>query len=129
MEGRGGIGGGVFLLGEALFTGVLSRVNIFPTWVEMLSRIVVLVDEWSWFQPDSKIADMNSQADSPNRANWGMLLPSCPSRLRCLRKQAMRCNEQAMLRTSLCRNSFVPNSEVAVKLLSHRLGSAGTLAL
>ena len=41
----------------------------------------------------------------------------------------MHCSEQAMLRTSLCKNSFVPNSEVAVKLLSHRLGSARTLAL
>jgi len=95
----------------------------------MLSRIVVFLDEWSWSQPDSKIADMNSQADLPNSSSWGMLLPSRPSRLRCLRKHAMRCNEQAMLRTSLCRNSFVPNREVAVKLPSHRLGSAGTLAL
>jgi len=95
----------------------------------MLSRIVVFLDEWSWSQPDSKIADMNSQADSPNSSSWGMLLPSHSSRLRCLRKHTMRCNKQAMLWTSLCRNSFVPNREVAVKLPSHRLGSAGTLAL
>ena len=95
----------------------------------MLSWIVVFLDKWSWSQPDSKIVDMNSQANSPNSSSWGMLLLSRPSRLRCLRKHAMHCNEQAMLQTSLCRNSFVPNREVAVKLLSHRLGSAGMLAL
>jgi len=95
----------------------------------MLSRIVVFLDEWSWSQPYSKITDMNSQADSPNSSSWGMLLPSCPSRLCYLRKHAMHCNEQAMLRTSLCRNLFMPNREVAVKLPSYRLGSARTLAL
>jgi len=89
----------------------------------------VFSDECSWSQPDSKIADMNSQADSPNSSSWGMLLPLCPSRLHCLRKHAMCCNEQAMLWTSLCKNSFVPNREVAVKLLFHKLGLAGTLAL
>jgi len=41
----------------------------------------------------------------------------------------MHCSEQAMLQTLLYKNSFVPNSEVAVKLLSHRLGSARMLAL
>ena len=95
----------------------------------MLSWIVVFLDEWSWSQPDLKIADMNSQANSPNSSSWGMLLPLRSSRLCCLRKHAMRCNEQAMLQTSLCRNSFVLNREVAVKLPSHRLGSAGMLAL
>jgi len=95
----------------------------------MLSRIVVFVDEWSWSQQDSKIADMNSQTDSPNGASWGMSLLSRPSRLHCLRKHAMHCNEQTMLRTLLCRNLFVLNREVAVKLPSHRLGSARTLAL
>ena len=41
----------------------------------------------------------------------------------------MHCSEQAMLQTSLCKNSFMLNSNVAMKLLSHRLGSAGALAL
>jgi len=41
----------------------------------------------------------------------------------------MRCSEQAMLQISLCKNSFVPNKEVAMKLPSHRLGSARTLVL
>jgi len=41
----------------------------------------------------------------------------------------MHCSEQAMLQTLLCKNSFVPNREVAVKLPSYRLGLARTLAL
>ena len=133
LEGQDGIGGGVFLivavLGQALFSAVLLRICMFPKWVEMLSQMVVFLDECSWSQPDSKIVDMNSQADSPNSSSCGMLLPLCPSRLCCLRKHAMHCSEQAMLWTSLCKNSFMLNSEVAVKLPSHRLGSAGTFAL
>ena len=95
----------------------------------MLLRMEVFSDECSWSQPDSKIADMKSQADSPKSSSWGMLLPSRPSRLRCLRKHAICCSEQAILRTSLCKNSFVPNSDMAEKLPSHKLGSAGTLVL
>ena len=102
---------------------------MFPKWVEMLSWMVVFLDECSWSQPDLKIADINSQADSPNSSSWGMLLPSHPSKLCCLRKHTMHCSEQAMLWTSLCKNLFVSNSEVAVKLPSHGLGSAGMLAL
>jgi len=34
-----------------------------------------------------------------------------------------------MLHTSLWRNSLVPKRDVAIKLPSHRLGSARTLAL
>jgi len=34
-----------------------------------------------------------------------------------------------MLRTSLLRNLFVPKREVAIKFLSHRLGSVGMLVL
>jgi len=34
-----------------------------------------------------------------------------------------------MLHILLLRNSFVPKSEVAMKLLSYRLGSGGTLVL
>ena len=34
-----------------------------------------------------------------------------------------------MLLISLLRNLLVPNKDVAMKFLSHRLGSAGTLAL
>ena len=41
----------------------------------------------------------------------------------------MRCREHIMLLISLLRNSLVPNRDVAMKFLSHRLGSAGTLAL
>jgi len=95
----------------------------------MLLQMVVFSDEYSWSQPDSKIANMNSQADLLNSFSWGMLLPSRPSRLCYLRKHAIHCSEQAMLQILLCKNSFVPNSEVAVKLLFYRLGSAGTLVL
>ena len=91
--------------------------------------MVVFLEECSWSQPDLKIVDMNSQADSPNSSSWEILLPSRPTRFCCLRKYAMRCSEQAMLQTSLCKNSFVLNKEVAVKLPSHRLGSARTLVL
>ena len=119
----------VAVLGWSLFLAVLPRVCMFPKWVEMLLRMVVFPEECNWSQPDSKIADMNSQADSPNSSSWGMLLLSHPTRFHCLRKHAMRCSEQAMLRTLLCKNSFVPNREVAVKLPSHRLGLAGTLVL
>ena len=102
---------------------------MFPKWIDMLSRMEVFLDKCNWFQPDSKIADMNSQADSLKSSSWEMLLPLHPSRLCCLRKHAMYCREQAMLWTSLCKNLFVLNSDMAVKLLSHRLGSARTLAL
>jgi len=95
----------------------------------MLLRIKVFLDECSWSQPDLKIADMKSQADSPKSSSWGMLLLSHSSRLHCLRKHAMRCSEQAILRTLLCKNLFVPNSDMAEKLPSHKLGSARTLAL
>jgi len=39
----------------------------------------------------------------------------------------MHCREHTMFHTLLLRNLFVPKREVAVKLLSHRLGSAGIL--
>ena len=41
----------------------------------------------------------------------------------------MRFREHMMLLISLLRNLLVPNKDVAMKFLSHRLGSAGTLAL
>jgi len=41
----------------------------------------------------------------------------------------MRFREHVMLLISLLRNSLVPNKDIAVKFPSHRLGSAGTLAL
>ena len=65
--------GGVFLivavLGWSLFLAVLPRVCMFPKWVEMLLQMVVFPEECNWSQPDSKIADMNSQADSPNSSS------------------------------------------------------------
>jgi len=80
----------------------------------MLSRIVVFVDEWSWSQPDSKIANMNSQADLLNGASWGMLLPSRPSRLRCLRKHVMPCNEQAIALQEFVRAKQRGSCEIAI---------------
>ena len=41
----------------------------------------------------------------------------------------MRFREHMTLLISLLRNSLVPNKDIAVKFPSHRLGSAGTLAL
>jgi len=41
----------------------------------------------------------------------------------------MHFREHMMLLISLLRNSLVPNKDVAAKFPSHRLGSAGTLAL
>ena len=79
--------------------------------------------------PDSKIADTKSHADSPKGSSCLMLLVSRSLMFRCLRKHAMRFREHMMLLISLLRNSLVPNKDVAVKFPSHRLGSAGTLAL
>ena len=112
-----------------LFLAALLQIWMFPKWVDMLSQMEVFSDECSWSQPDSKIADMKSQADSLKSSSWGMLLPSHPSRLCCLRKHAMCCSEQAILQILLCKNSFVPKSDMAVKLPSHRLGLARMLAL
>ena len=79
--------------------------------------------------PDSKIADMKSHADLPKGSSCLMLLASHSLTFCCLRKHAMHFREHVMLLISLLRNSLMPNKDVAVKFLSHRLGSAGTLAL
>ena len=79
--------------------------------------------------PDSKIADMKSHANSPKGSSCLMLLASWSLTFRCLRKHAMCFREHVTLLISLLRNSLVPNKDVAVKFPSHRLGSAGTLAL
>ena len=81
------------------------------------------------FHPDSNIADIKSHADSPKGSSCLMLLASRSLTFRCLRKHAMRFREHMTLLISLLRNSLVPNKDVAVKFPSHRLGSAGTLAL
>ena len=100
---------------------------IFPKLAAILSLIVMPLDERSWSQPASKIAEMKIYADSPNDSSCGMLLLLWPSRFLCFRRQAMCCREHTMFCTSLLRNSFMPKRKVAVKLPSHRLGSAGTL--
>ena len=102
--GRGGMGGGTLLMG--LLSGFFERISrewftFFPNCNATLSRKEVLPDVCNLSQPDSKMADMKVHAESPNRASWGMSLPSRSSRFRCLRKEAIRCREQAMLRTSL----------------------------
>ena len=79
--------------------------------------------------PDSKMVDMKSHANSPKGSSCLMLLAFRSLTFHCLRKQAMRCREHVMLLISLLRNSLVLNRDVAVKFPSHRLGSAGTLAL
>ena len=79
--------------------------------------------------PDLKMADIKSYADSPKGSSCLMLLAFQSLTFRCLRKQAMRCREHVMLLMSLLRNSLVPNKDVAMKFPSHRLESAGTLAL
>ena len=79
--------------------------------------------------PDSNIADIKSHANSPKGISCLMLLASRSLTFRCLRKHAMRLREHVMLLISLLRNSLVPNRDVAEKFLSHKLGSAGTLAL
>jgi len=72
--------------------------------------------------PDSKIADTKG-------SSCLMLLAFQSLIFHCLRKQAMRFREHVMLLISLLRNLLVPNKDVTVKFLSHRLGSAGMLAL
>ena len=79
--------------------------------------------------PDSKMADMKSHVDSPKGSSCLMLLVSRSLTFRCLRKHAMRFREHMTLLISLLRNSLVLNKDVAMKFPSHRLGSAGTLAL
>ena len=79
--------------------------------------------------PDSKMADMKSHADSLKGSSCLMLLVFQSLMFRCLRKYAMRFREHVTLLISLLRNSLVPNKDVTVKFLFHRLGSAGTLAL
>ena len=85
------------------------------------------LDERSWSQPALKIAKMKVYADSPNDSSCGMLLLLWPLRFLCFRKQVMCYREYTMFCTSLLRNSFMLKREVAVKLPSHRLESAGTL--
>ena len=79
--------------------------------------------------PDSKMADTKSYADSPKGSSCLILLVSWSLTFHCLRKQAMYFREHVMLLMSLLRNLLVPNKDVTVKFPSHRLGSAGTLAL
>ena len=79
--------------------------------------------------PDSKMADTKSHADSLKGSSCLMLLVSWSLTFCCLRKHAMCFREHVMLLISLLRNLLVPNKDVAMKFPSHRLGSAGTLAL
>ena len=79
--------------------------------------------------PDSKMADIKSHADSLKESSCLMLLAFWSLTFHCLRKQAMCCREHMMLLISLLRNSLVPNRDVTMKFLSHRLGSTRTLAL
>jgi len=79
--------------------------------------------------PDSKIADTKSHADSPKGSSCLMLLASRSLMFRCLRKHTMCFREHVMLLISLLWNLLVPNRDVAEKFPSHKLGSAGTLAL
>ena len=79
--------------------------------------------------PDSSMADTKSHVDSLKGSSCLMLLASRSLTFCCLRKQAMRFREHVMLLMLLLRNSLVPNKDVAMKFLSHRLGSAGTFAL
>jgi len=106
----------------------LVRWFIFPKLAAILSLIVMPLDERSWSQPTLKIAEMKVHADSLNDSSCGILLLLWPSRFLCFRKQAMCYRKHTMFCISLLRNSFMPKREVAIKLLSHRLGSAGTLA-
>ena len=67
FERREGIGGGTFLTVQLLGSpplagGMLTLLNF----VMMLSLMGVSSEVVSWSQPDSKMAEMNSQADSPN---------------------------------------------------------------
>jgi len=79
--------------------------------------------------PDLKMADTKSHADSPKGSSCLILLASQSLMFHCLRKQAMCFREHVILLMSLLRNLLVPNKDVTVKFPSHRLGSAGTLAL
>jgi len=79
--------------------------------------------------PDSKMVDTKSHADLPKRSSCLILLAFWSLMFHCLRKQAIHCREHVMLLMSLLRNSLVPNKDVAMKFLSHRLGSARMLAL
>ena len=79
--------------------------------------------------PDLKIADTKSHADLPKESSCLMLLAFRSLTFRCLRKHAIRFREHVMLLISLLRNLLVPNKDVAEKFPSHRLGSAGMLAL
>ena len=95
----------------------------------MLSLMDDLLAVMRVFHPDLKIANTKSHADLPKGSSCLMLLASWSLMFCCLRKHTMRFREHIMLLMSLLRNSLVPNRDVVVKFLSHRLGSAGTLAL
>jgi len=93
-----------------------------PNFLATLFLIEESLEVVSMSHPDSKIAKMKSQADLPKRSSCLMLFALHPSRFLCLRKHMM-------LLMLLLRNLFVLKRNVAVKLPSHKLGSAGTLAL
>ena len=79
--------------------------------------------------PNSKMAEMKSQADSLKRSKYLMLFPLCPLRFLCLRKHAICWREHTMLWTSLLRNSFMLKRDITMKFPFHKLESAGMLAL
>ena len=79
--------------------------------------------------PDPKMADTKYHADLPKGSSCLMLLASWSLTFCCLRKHAMHFREHVMLLILLLRNLLVQNKDVTAKFPSHRLGSAGTLAL
>ena len=95
----------------------------------MLSLMDYLLAVIRVSHPDSKMADIKSHADLPKGSSCLMLLASWSLMFCCLRKHATHFREHVTLLISLLRNSLVPNKDVTVKFPSHRLGSAGTLAL
>ena len=100
-----------------------------PNSFAKLSLIDVLLAVVRVSYPNSKMADMKSYADLLKGSSCLMLLASRSLMFCCLRKQAICFREHVMSLTSLLRNFLVPNKDVTIKFLSHRLGSAGTLAL
>jgi len=75
------------------------------------------------------MAEINDHTGLLKGSSYGILLLLQPSRFLCLKKHTICWKEHTMLHTSLLQNSFMSKSEVAMKLPSHRLGLAGTLAL
>ena len=68
-----------------------SGVLTLPSFKMTLFLTEMLLDVVSWFQPDSKIAEMKSHTDSPKGSSYDMLLPLQPLRLLCLRLEGAYC--------------------------------------